>query len=95
MPGASVLDYGCGAGARACALALRGARVCGIDISPVAIGMARDAVRREGLAGNAAFAVMDAEALDLPARSFGLVCGTSILHHLDVAAELFREASRG
>ncbi len=93
MPGATVLDYGCGTGARACELARRGARVCGIDISPVAIGMARDAVRREGLAGNAAFAVMDAEALDLPARSFGLVCGTSILHHLDVDRG-YREIAR-
>ncbi len=93
VPGASVLDYGCGAGARACALARRGARVCGIDISPVAIGMARDAARREGVAGKAAFAVMDAEALDLPARSFGLVCGTSILHHLDVDRG-YREIAR-
>ena len=55
--------------------------------------MARDAVRREGLAGSAAFSVMDAEALDLPARSFGLVCGTSILHHLDLARG-YREIAR-
>jgi len=36
---------------------------------------------------------MDAEALDLPARSFGLVCGTSILHHLDVDRG-YREIAR-
>ena len=55
--------------------------------------MARETVRREGLAGSAAFSVMDAEALDLPARSFGLVCGTSILHHLDVDRG-YREIAR-
>ena len=91
--GANVLEYGCGTGARACDLARRGAQVRGIDISPVAIDMARETVRREGLAGSAAFSVMDAEALDLPARSFGLVCGTSILHHLDVDRG-YREIAR-
>ena len=94
VPGASVLEYGMRGRRRACALARRGARVHGIDISPVAIehGARRRATggRRRG---RPTFSVMDAEALDLPARSFGLVCGTSILHHLDVD-RAYREIAR-
>jgi SAM-dependent methyltransferase len=36
---------------------------------------------------------MDAEALELPAGDFDLVCGTSILHHLDVD-RAYREVAR-
>ncbi len=83
-PGASVLEYGCGTGWRAVALAGVGARVHGIDISPVAIELARASAKREGVARNTTFSVMDAEALDLPAASVDVLCGTSILHHLDL-----------
>ena len=69
---------------RAVALAGVGARVHGIDISPVAIELARASAKREGVARNTTFSVMDAEALDLPAASVDVVCGTSILHHLDL-----------
>ena len=83
-PGSSVLEYGCGPGGRAFELARRGAFAHGIDISPVAIELARKAACEHGAEHNTTFSVMDAEALDVPARSFDLVCGTSILHHLDV-----------
>lgn len=56
LPGASVLDVGCGAGAIAIAAARRGARALGVDINPRAIELARwnarlnhcDAEFREG-----------------------------------------------
>ena len=48
-PGASVLEYGCGPGGRAFELARRGACVHGIDISPVAIELAREARVRQGV----------------------------------------------
>jgi glycosyltransferase involved in cell wall biosynthesis/SAM-dependent methyltransferase/GT2 family glycosyltransferase len=92
-PGSSVLEYGCGPGGRAFALARRGAIVQGIDISPVAIEIARETAQERGVAQRTTFEVMDAEALDLPAGSFDLVCGTSILHHLDIDRG-YREVAR-
>ena len=92
-PGSRVLEYGCGPGGRAFALARRGAVVHGIDISPVAIDIARATARERGVAQRTTFEMMDAEALELPADSFDLVCGTSILHHLDIE-RAYREVAR-
>lgn len=33
-----------------------------------------------------AFRLMDAEALEFPPDTFDLICGTGILHHLDLDA---------
>lgn len=84
-PGARALEYGCGPGSRAFHLARAGAEVVGIDISPVAIEQATQRGRDEGLADRLQFRVMDAEHLELPDRSFDIVCGSGILHHLDLA----------
>ena len=81
--GQAVLEYGCGPGSYAFDLAERGARVIGIDISPVAIELARNSASERGL--DIRFSVMNAESLDLPDGSFDIVCGTGILHHLDLA----------
>jgi len=87
--GARVLEYGCGPGSHASTLARAGARdVVGIDISPVAIKQARERAREEGTESTTSFEVMDAEALDLPSRHFDLICGTSILHHLELDSGL-------
>ena len=82
--GERVLEYGCGPGSAAFFLAENGASVTGIDISPVAIEKAAAEAEQRGVAERTDFRVMDAEALDFPADSFGLVCGTGILHHLDL-----------
>ena len=82
--GASVLEYGCGPGSQAYLLAEHGATVTGIDLSPVAIDMARERGERAGLEESLDFRVMDAEHLDLPDASFDVVCGSGILHHLDL-----------
>jgi 2-polyprenyl-3-methyl-5-hydroxy-6-metoxy-1,4-benzoquinol methylase len=74
--GKQVLEYGCGASTMAMALARRGARVTGIDISSVAIEQARDEARRQQL--EARFLLMNAEALEFPDHSFDLVCGGGI-----------------
>jgi glycosyltransferase involved in cell wall biosynthesis/SAM-dependent methyltransferase/GT2 family glycosyltransferase len=92
-PGSTVLEYGCGPAGRAFDLARGGAVVHGVDISPVAIGVARETAKRQGVEENTTFSVMDAEALDLPARSFDVVCGTSIIHHLDID-RAYREVAR-
>lgn len=78
-----VLEYGCGTGSHARGLAERGAFVQGIDISPEAIEKARASAG--DLGDRLQFVVADAEALQFPDRSFDVVCGTGILHHLDIA----------
>lgn len=82
--GREVLEYGCGPGSLAYFLAGRGARVTGIDISPVAIEQSRAKAVDAGVADRTRFEVMNAEDLDLAPGSFDLVCGTGILHHLDL-----------
>jgi ubiquinone/menaquinone biosynthesis C-methylase UbiE len=79
--GSRVLEYGCGEGGNAFALASRGASVTGIDISEVRIQ--RAIARAEGL-GGLTFKVMNAERLEFPDNSFDLICGAAILHHLDL-----------
>jgi ubiquinone/menaquinone biosynthesis C-methylase UbiE len=80
---AEVLEYGCGQGSQAFELARHGARVTGIDISEVAIEQARERARQEGLEG-LTFQVMNAEQLEFPDSRFNLICGSAILHHLDL-----------
>lgn len=82
--GGVALEYGCGTGSYALHLARRGARVFGIDISDEAISMARALAEREGLAHRVTFQVMNAESLQFETDSFDLICGTGILHHLQL-----------
>jgi SAM-dependent methyltransferase len=82
--GKRVLEYGCGPGSYAFFLAERGASVTGIDISTTAIDQARNQARARGNQ-NVDFQVMNAESLALSDESFALVCGTAILHHLDLS----------
>jgi SAM-dependent methyltransferase len=83
--GLRVLEYGCGTGSNAFALAARGAKVIGVDISNTAIELAR---HQAAASDNLRFQLGDAEALDFPPETFDLVCGTSILHHLDIERAL-------
>ncbi len=84
--GLRVLEYGCGEGSYAFELAKRGADVVGIDISTVAIEKA--SAKAAGLGLKIDFREMDAEALQFPDASFDLICGTGIIHHLDVAKSM-------
>ena len=86
--GARVLEYGCGTGSAAFDLAARGAEVLGIDISPVAIAAATAEAVQRGITAGLRFELMNAEALPLPADSFEVVCGSGVLHHLDLARAL-------
>jgi SAM-dependent methyltransferase len=91
-PGSRVLEFGCGQGSSALRLAGRGCDVVAIDISQVAVDDARRGALAAG-ASRARFERMDAEKLAFVEGSFDLVCGTGILHHLDLAAAV-REMDR-
>jgi ubiquinone/menaquinone biosynthesis C-methylase UbiE len=99
--GTDVLEYGCGRGSAAFDLAAAGARVTGIDISDVAIDLAKRKGAEHGLAERLRFRVMDAEQLGFEDASFDLVCGSAILHHLDLErayaeiARVLRPGGRG
>jgi SAM-dependent methyltransferase len=86
-PGRRVLEYGCGTGSYAFYLAGRGARVVGIDVSEVAIRLAVARAREKGLAG-ARFVEMNAERMAFSDGAFDLICGSGILHHLDLERAL-------
>jgi SAM-dependent methyltransferase len=82
---ARVIEYGCGMGSSAFLLAQNGAElVTGIDISPVAIDIAKAELQAAPVSGAVEFRVMNAESLEFDADSVDLICGTGILHHLDI-----------
>jgi SAM-dependent methyltransferase len=85
--GKRVLEYGCGTGGNAFYLAKRGARVTGIDISDVAVKQAEQRAAAEAIT-DINFEVMDAEDLKFGEGTFDLICGTAILHHLDLRSAL-------
>lgn len=82
ISGKKALEYGCGPGSYAFSLAEAGADVTAIDISDVAIEIVKSIAQEKGLQGN--FKVMNAEELEFEDNSFDLICGTAILHHLDL-----------
>jgi ubiquinone/menaquinone biosynthesis C-methylase UbiE len=82
--GKSVLEYGCGTGSSAFDIARLGGHVTGIDISPVAIELAIRQAADEGVSERTRFLLMNAEELEFPDRSFDVICGSGILHHLDL-----------
>ncbi len=94
--GGRVLEYGCGRGENTLMFARRGVDVNGIDLSTRGVAHARAEAARVGL--NTTFQVMDAEQLAFAPKSFELVCGKGILHHLDVnkaLAEIVRVLAPG
>jgi SAM-dependent methyltransferase len=93
VAGLTVLEYGCGPGSEVFELARLGARVSGIDISPVAIELAERTASEKGVADRTTFRVMDAEALAFPDDGFDRICGSGILHHLDLTRS-FTEIAR-
>lgn len=82
VAGKKVLEYGCGPGSQAFFLAKAGARVTAIDISDVAIEQTKEEAKRQGV--EVECYVMDAEDLTFDDNSFDRVCGSGILHHLDL-----------
>jgi len=77
-----ILEYGCGPGGYSFALAKCNTEVYGIDVSDVAIDKARKTAEKENL--KMSFQVMDAENLNFADKTFDIICGIGILHHLDL-----------
>jgi ubiquinone/menaquinone biosynthesis C-methylase UbiE len=99
LPGAAVLDIGCGPGVSTPDLArLVGpyGQVCGIDHDPAMVQAAEAAARLAGVAAWTAHREADAAALPFPAAGFDAVFSDRVLQHLppDKAQACVAEAVR-
>lgn len=90
-PGRRILEIGSGLGESSLALAQAGGTVTGIDLSDVAVEAANAKARERGY--TASFQAMDAESTSFADRSFDIVCGGAIIHHLDTE-RAYREIAR-
>lgn len=96
--GKRILEVGCGAGGNAIILALKGASVVGVDISPRAIAIARQRAALHGVEDRASFHALPLEAyLEQDQQPFDIICAFAFLHHVipvldDVLASLHKLA---
>lgn len=81
--GKYILELGCGDGGNAILLALLGAHVVGVDISPKAIEIATHRAELHDVSRNVIFRAEPLEVFDPPGgKRFDVVCGWAVLHHL-------------
>ena len=90
--GKGVLDLGCAGGFMAEALALRGARVTGIDPAEAAIAAARAHARAQGL--SIGYDVGVGEALPYDDASFDAVVCVDVLEHVADLHKVMAEVAR-
>jgi 2-polyprenyl-3-methyl-5-hydroxy-6-metoxy-1,4-benzoquinol methylase len=83
-PGMIVLELGCGTGYFTQELARSGADVVAIDVSPELLEIARSNCS----APNVRYQIENAYGLSYPEAVFDSVVGSSVLHHLEIAAAL-------
>lgn len=95
VPGASVLDVGCGPGTITVDIAARVApgRVVGMDASPEVIEQAKAFARERGL-DNVEFVVGDAYRLGFDDATFDVVHAHQVLQHVSDPVALLREFRR-
>jgi SAM-dependent methyltransferase len=86
LHGREVLELGCGKGELTTLLALSGARVTAIDISPASVEVARRRAELHGVGDAVELVVTAGEELPFPDERFDVVVGKAVLHHLDVAS---------
>jgi SAM-dependent methyltransferase len=95
VPGASVLDVGCGPGTITVDIAERVApgRVVGMDASTEIVEQAAERARERGLT-NVEFVVGNAYALDFPDGTFDVVHAHQVLQHVARPVDVLREMRR-
>lgn len=96
-PGHDVLDFGCGTGWTSRFLAQMGLRVVGADVSPTALGIAAELIRRQPLVGDREpprFLRFDGRRLDLPDASVDRVVCLDAFHHVPNQREALGELAR-
>jgi SAM-dependent methyltransferase len=93
VKGASVLDFGSGAGEEAVYLAKMGARVTAIDVSPKGVELTRARAAAHGVAHAVDARIMRCDPTEFADASFDVVHGFGILHHVGLQAGL-QEAHR-
>jgi SAM-dependent methyltransferase len=82
------LELGVCLGGAGFSLAHSGTEVEAIDISPATVAVSAASAAEFGLGDRLTFKVMNAEELEYEDESFDLVCGTAIIHHLDLERAL-------
>jgi SAM-dependent methyltransferase len=101
VDGCRVLDYGCGQGEEAVYLAMMGAHVTAIDISPVGIELTKERARLNGVDGRVRAMLMRCDPTEFPSESFDVIHGFGILHHIGLRTgmkeikRLLRSGGRG
>ena len=93
-PGACLLDAGCGSGQFALALAERGARVTGIDLSPEMIRLARKHAEHLALPEAVTWEVGAVDHLPLPAASTDAIHARMVLPFVPDVPAALREFRR-
>jgi 2-polyprenyl-3-methyl-5-hydroxy-6-metoxy-1,4-benzoquinol methylase len=93
-PGSAVLEAGCGPGGHALRLARRGYSVTALDISEVALEMARVRATAEGLDGSIEFLQGDLVDLGFRSHSFEYVFCWGVLMHVPAIERAVEEISR-
>ncbi len=83
LRGKCALDFGCGHGMAAVAMARAGATVSAFDLSPGYVSEARDRAIANGV--HVECVTADGEELPFATATFDAVWGNAILHHLDLA----------
>jgi len=78
--GKTVLELGCGTGIITEQLAHSGAKIVAIDLSPKLLEIAQ----KRRIPANVVFKIGNAESLNFQTKTFDVVVGSSILHHLNL-----------
>jgi SAM-dependent methyltransferase len=80
-----VLEVGCGSGALATYLGMRGADVVGLDVSAEMLAVGRRRAYVNGVGDRVTFVDSPIESYDAVDASFDVVIGNQTLHHLELA----------
>jgi len=81
LRGKRVLDLGCGYGETSIYLALQGAQVAAVDLSPEMIRRTEELARKYRVEGSVTTSVQNAEGLSFEDECFDVVYGQDVLHH--------------